>query len=96
MNKTLNKDNSKLPRRTDTAGCRSSLKDGSTIYKEEAKRNRKNAWMAYVAAFHLRFAPAAPPWRPRVRGMRQDCAFGRALDTTLKVQQTPRSWKFGG
>ena len=73
MNKTLNKDNSKLPRRTDTAGCRSSLKDGSTIYKEEAKRNRKNAWMAYVAAFHLRFAPAAPPWRPRVRGMRQDC-----------------------
>jgi hypothetical protein len=41
MNKTLNKDNSKLPRRTDTAGCRSSLKDDSTIYKEEAKRNRK-------------------------------------------------------
>ena len=28
--------------------------------------------MAYVAAFHLRFAPAVPPWRPRVRGMRQD------------------------
>ena len=41
MNKTLNKDNSKLPRRIDTAGCRSSLKDGSTINKEQAKRNRK-------------------------------------------------------
>jgi hypothetical protein len=23
-------------------------------------------------------------------------AFGRALETTLKVQQTPRLWKFGG
>ena len=41
MNKTLNNDNSKPPRRIDTAGCRSSLKDGSTINKEEAKRNRK-------------------------------------------------------
>src|SRR6266478_587845 len=41
MNKTLNNDNSKPPRRIDTAGCRSSLKDGPTINKEEAKRNRK-------------------------------------------------------
>src|SRR5437879_13831183 len=41
MNKTLNNDNSKPPRRIDTAGCRSSLTDGSTINKEEAKRNRK-------------------------------------------------------
>jgi len=41
MNKTLNNDNAKLPRRIDTAGCRSSLKDGSTISKEDAKRNRK-------------------------------------------------------
>ena len=43
MNKTLNNDNSKPPRRIDTAGCRSSLKDGSTINKEEAKRNRKES-----------------------------------------------------
>src|SRR6266576_4267045 len=41
MNKTLNNDNSKPTRRIDTAGCRSSLTDGSTINKEEAKRNRK-------------------------------------------------------
>src|SRR5207249_8936346 len=41
MNKILNNDNSKPPRRIDTAGCRSSLKDGPTINKEEAKRNRK-------------------------------------------------------
>ncbi len=41
MNKTLNNDNSKPPRRIDTAGCRSSLTDGPTINKEEAKRNRK-------------------------------------------------------
>src|SRR5437762_8806607 len=41
MNKTLNNDNSKPPRRIDTAGCRSSLTDGSTINKEEARRNRK-------------------------------------------------------
>src|SRR5439155_4084264 len=41
MNKILNNDNSKPPRRIDTAGYRSSLKDGPTINKEEAKRNRK-------------------------------------------------------
>src|SRR5204863_7512985 len=32
---------SKPPRRIDTAECRSSLQDGPTINKEEAKRNRK-------------------------------------------------------
>jgi len=36
--------------------------------------------MAYVAAFHLRFAPAVPPWRPRVRGMRQDWGWPFTLD----------------
>ena len=41
MNKTLNKDNSKPPCRIDTVGCRCSLRDGSTINMEEAKRNRK-------------------------------------------------------
>jgi hypothetical protein len=41
MNKTLNEDNFKPLRRIDAAGCRSSLKDGSTIKKEEGKRNRK-------------------------------------------------------
>jgi hypothetical protein len=39
MNKTLNNDNSKLPRRIDTAGCRSLLRDGPTINNKEAERN---------------------------------------------------------
>ncbi len=69
MNKTLNNDNSKPPRKIDTAGCRSSLKDGPTINKEEAKRNRKER---LNGASHLRFAPTGPPWRPCVRGMRQN------------------------
>src|SRR5208283_815807 len=41
MNKTLNEDNFKPPRRIDAAKCHCSLKDGSTIKKEEGKRNRK-------------------------------------------------------
>ena len=61
MNKTLNENNFKPPRRIDAAKCHCSLKDGSTINKEEAKRNRKERREAYVAAAHLRFAPAGPP-----------------------------------
>src|SRR6266699_803749 len=51
-----------------------------TINKEEAKRNRKERLEAYVAAAHLRFAPAGPPWRPCVRGMRQNCRLDGLLE----------------
>src|SRR6266566_3509919 len=37
MNKTLNNDNSKPPRRIDTAGCRSSLTDGSNNQQGRSK-----------------------------------------------------------
>src|SRR6266576_334892 len=53
-----------------------------TINKEEAKRNRKERLEAYVAAAHLRFAPAGPPWRPCVRGMRQNCSGANILATS--------------
>src|SRR5208337_1298499 len=79
MNKTLNEDKFNPPRRIDAAKCHCSLKDGSTIKKEEGKRNRKERLDGLSRRLPSTLCPCSTAQATVRPGMRQHCQPRRPL-----------------